>query len=285
MPIIPLKEASGILDQLEPRVLFSDIDGTLVGRGGSLFAAMDGASTLDAARALIAAKEAGLRIVLMSGRPCTNVMTVARLLGLNDAITELGTMLVVDGETELIWGDVPRGLSDTPAETMEQTGALRWLLERYIGRLEPHEPLPQERRGTILLRGQIDIAEANIALAEVGFGWTQLIDNGRFNRVFPHLGSDRTHGIHLAPAGVNKGASAELYLKRRSMERYHAAAIGDAPSDLQLTDHVGAMFLVANGCWAVANDEVRSIIVSGGSAGSGWAEIVMALLSHHSNSG
>ena len=41
MAVIPLTAAKVLLDRLEPLVLFSDLDGTLVGRGGSLFAGFD----------------------------------------------------------------------------------------------------------------------------------------------------------------------------------------------------------------------------------------------------
>ena len=63
----------------------------------------------------------------------------------------------------------------------------------------------------------------------------------------------------------------------------HAAAIGDAPSDLELVDQVGAMFLVANGAWAIDDDEKRPIIITEGSAGCGWAETVAALLARRSD--
>jgi hypothetical protein len=49
VPAIPLADADGVLDTLDPRVLFSDVDGTLVGRGGSLLADLDGGTSLAAA--------------------------------------------------------------------------------------------------------------------------------------------------------------------------------------------------------------------------------------------
>jgi phosphoglycolate phosphatase len=275
MPV-PLADAGPILDRLRPRVLFSDVDGTLVGRGGSLLAGFDGTPTLAAAEALLAAHRADLSIVLVSGRPQAKLREVARVLGIRDAIAELGTVLVVDGDAELLWGEVPRDVGDSPADALDRSGALGWLLDRYRGRLEPHEPLPQDRQGTILLRGQLDVAEAAATLADGGYPWASLVDNGRFNRPFSHLGPGRTHAYHLAPAGVTKATAAHRYLERRGLTAEHAAAIGDAPSDLELADVVGAMILVANGAWAA--DERRDVIVTEGSAGDGWAEAVTALL-------
>jgi hypothetical protein len=111
MPAIPLAAAGEILDRLRPLVLFSDIDGTLVGRGGSLLAGFDGTPTLAAATALLAAHEAELDLVLVSGRPSGKLREVGRVLGIHDAIAELGTVLMLGGETELLWGEVPRDIA------------------------------------------------------------------------------------------------------------------------------------------------------------------------------
>jgi phosphoglycolate phosphatase len=278
MPAIPLSAAGEILDRLLPLVLFSDLDGTLVGRGGSLLAGFDGTPTLAAATALLAAHEAELDLVLVSGRPSGKLREVGRVLGIHDAIAELGTVLMLGGETELLWGEVPRDIAPSPARALERSGALGWLLDRYQGRVEPHEPLPQDRQGTLLLRGQLDAAEASAGLAAAGYEWASVYDNGRFNRPFRHLGPGRTHAYHLAPAGVTKATAARVYLDRRALTAERAAAIGDAPSDLELADVVGAMFLVANGAWAIDHGDRRAVVVTEGSAGDGWAEAVTALL-------
>lgn len=276
MPRIPLSAAQPILEALDPRVLFSDIDGTLVGQGGSLFAGFDGSPTLSAAQAIVAAHASRLRIVLISGRHPSHVLPVGRLIGTQDAITELGACLVIDGETTLLWGDTPRDLGDTPAAALS-AGPLPWLLARYKGRIEPHGPLPPERQGTLVLRGQIDLQEANRELGQA-FPWACLQDNGRFNRPFAHLGPERTHAFHLAPVGVSKESGVREYLQRLQLGDRNAAAIGDAPSDLEIAGAVGAMFLVSNGGWALRDDDPRNIIVTEGAAGEGWAEAVSLLV-------
>lgn len=279
MVVIPLTQAASTLKQLEPRVLFSDVDGTIVGRGGSLFSAFDGTPTLAAAEALYAIHQVGLTLVLVSGRSRAKLQEAGRLLGTRDAIAELGTVLIIDGTTTLMWGDAPRDLGETPAQALQRAGALRWLLRTFEGRLELHEPA-EDRQGTILLRGQLQLSEANTALTEAGFSWAQLYDNGRFNRPFPHLGPHRTHAYHLTPRGVTKASTASIYLARRGLTATHAAAIGDAPSDLELGRVVGALFVVANGKWALDAEAKGSevVITTEGSAGDGWAEAVHALL-------
>jgi hydroxymethylpyrimidine pyrophosphatase-like HAD family hydrolase len=275
---IPLPDADGVLAALHPRVLFSDVDGTLVGRGGSLLADLDGGLTLRAAEALIAARRAGLEVVLVSGRTRAQLFEACRLLGLRDAIGELGTVLLRDGKAELQWGQTPRELGATPAEALERSGALETVLEKFAGRIESHTPWHQGRQGTALLRGQVEAADVDAVLRAQGFGWAHLEDNGRLRGSYPHLGAGQTHAFHLLPAGVSKAATAAAYLAGRGMAAASAAAVGDGPADLQIADAVGAMFLVANGAWAAERDPARQVIVTPSSAGDGFAEVVQALI-------
>ena len=278
MPGLALADAGPVLDGLAPALLFSDVDGTLVGRDGSLLADLDGRPTLAAAEALVAAHRAGLEVVLVSGRTAAQLGETGRLLGTRDAVAELGTVLVRDREVELVWGETPRELGDCPAQALERSGALAVVLEAFAGRIEPHTPWHLGRRGTFLLRGQVDPAEADARLAAAGLGWARLLDNGRLRGAYPHLGPGPIHAYHLLPAGVSKAGTAAAYLAGRGLDTRRAAAIGDSPADLQLAGVVGAMFLVANGAWAADGDPETPVIVTPSPAGRGWAEAVTALL-------
>ena len=279
MPGLALADAGPVLERLAPALLLSDVDGTLVGRDGSLLADLDGKPTLVAAEALVAAQVAGLEVVLVSGRTAAQLRETGRLLGTRDAIAELGTVLVRGREAELVWGDAPRGLGACPAEALERSGALAVLLEAFAGRLEPHTPWHLGRRGTFLLRGQADVAEADALLAGRGLGWARLLDNGRLRGAYPHLGPGPAHAYHLLPGGVSKAGTAAAYLAGRGLDRAQVAAIGDSPADLELAGVAGAMFLVANGAWAAGlGDPATTVIVTPSPAGQGWAEAVNALL-------
>jgi hydroxymethylpyrimidine pyrophosphatase-like HAD family hydrolase len=274
-----LADAGPVLERLAPALLFSDVDGTLVGRDGSLLADLDGTPTLAAAEALVAARVAGLEVVLVSGRTAAQLRETGRLLGCRDAIAELGTVLVRGREEELVWGQAPSDLGACPAEALERSGALAVLLESFAGHLEPHTPWHVGRRGTFLLRGQAEVAEADALLAGKGLGWARLVDNGRLRGAYPHLGPGPAHAYHLLPAGVSKAGTAAAYLAGRALAASQAAAIGDSPADLQLASVVGAMFLVANGAWAAElGDPATPVIVTPSAAGQGWAEAVAALL-------
>ena len=278
MAALALADAGPLLDRLRPALLFSDVDGTLVGRDGSLLADLDGRPTLAAAEALVAAHGAGLEVVLVSGRTAAQLRETGRLLGTRDAIAELGTVLVRGREVELVWGEAPRDLGDCPAEALERSGALAAVLEHFAGRIEPHTPWHLGRRGTFLLRGQVEVAAADALLAGHGLAWARLIDNCRLRGAYPHLGPGPTHAYHLLPAGVSKAGTAAAYLAGRGLDRAGAAAIGDSPADLQLAEVVGVMFLVANGAWAADGAGVTPVVVTPSAAGQGWAEAVTALV-------
>jgi hydroxymethylpyrimidine pyrophosphatase-like HAD family hydrolase len=244
-----------------------------------LLADLDGTPTLAAAEALVAAHLAGLEVVLVSGRTAAQLRETGRLLGTRDAIAELGTVLVRGREAELVWGEAPSDLGACPAEALERSGAVAVLLESFAGRLEPHTPWHLGRRGTFLLRGQAEVAEADALLAGHGLGWARLVDNGRLRGAYPHLGPGPSHAYHLLPAGVSKAGTAAAYLAGRGLGPAQAAAIGDSPADLQLAGVAGAMFLVANGAWAAGlADPATPVIVTPSPAGQGWAEAVAALL-------
>ena len=88
------------------RCVYTDLDGTLLGRGASLFRTAEGDFTLLAARALEACHRAGAEVVIASGRRRAQVMEDARLIGQTAYIFEVGSGLVIDGETTFLTGEL-----------------------------------------------------------------------------------------------------------------------------------------------------------------------------------
>ena len=95
-----------------PSVLYADLDGTITGPGGSLFAASDGGTTLAAAGALARLREEGVSLVLMSGRTRLGIHEVAVTLGASAYLAELGGQLV---ELERFGGKPPNEVIRYPA--------------------------------------------------------------------------------------------------------------------------------------------------------------------------
>ncbi len=114
------------------RCVYTDLDGTLLGAGASLFRDGEGEFTLLPARALEACHRAGVEVVLKSGRRKAQVMEDARLIGQGSYIYEVGSGLVIDGEERLLCGEFAPRDGRTPHELIAATGAPA-LLERELG--------------------------------------------------------------------------------------------------------------------------------------------------------
>lgn len=259
------------------RVVYVDVDGTLVGPGGSMFAGPTGPSGR-AAQAIARLHEAGVDVVPVSGRSRDQMSELARLIGARAYVAELGALLVErDGGEHLTenFGEFPgRG---RPAEAIARSGAAAFLLERFAGRLELHTPWAlRPRTATMLLRGLVEPEEAAEALRRAGYRWLALRDNGALRGTYPHLESPEAHVYNLAPRGVTKASALRLHRERHSLAREDVAAVGDSPADMEMALEVGTMFLV--GSTAVPPDTPGDVVAIQSPAGHGFAEAVERLL-------
>ena len=220
------------------RCVYTDLDGTLLGKGASLFRTAEGHFTLLAARALEACHRAGVEVVIKSGRRRAQVMEDARLIGQSSYIFEVGSGLVIDGELTFLTGDLQPREGLTVHAQIEQTGAPALLLERYAGRLEPHSPWHVDREVSHLFRGSIDARDANQLLEAEGHGALRLVDNGEIE--------DGRHAFHLIPAVSSKAAAVVAHMRARGYERDECSGVADSREDLDVAQVVGRFFLVAN---------------------------------------
>jgi phosphoglycolate phosphatase len=220
------------------KCVYTDLDGTLLGQGASLFRTADGDFTLLPARALEACHRAGVEVVIKSGRRRAQVMEDARLLGQTSYIFEVGTGMVIDGELTWLTGDLQPRDGLTIHAQVEQTGAPALLLERYAGRLEPHSPWDVDREVSHLFRGTIDAGEANDLLASSGHSDLRLVDNGEIE--------GGMHAFHLIPAVSSKAAAVVAHMRARGYAPEECVGVGDSTEDLDVAAVVGRFFLVAN---------------------------------------
>ena len=229
------------------RCVYTDLDDTLLGRGGSLFRDGNGNFTLLPARALEACHRAGVEVVIKSGRRRAQVMEDARLLGQTSYIFEVGSGMVIDGEETFLTGELqPRDGHSVHAQ-VEESGAPALLLDRYAGRLEPHAPWHLDREVSHLFRGLVDVGEANQLLAEAGHGGLRLVDNGTIQPHETQLDlAGPPHAYHLIPATASKAGAVEAHMRARGYAREECLAVGDSREDLDVARAVGRFFLVAN---------------------------------------
>ena len=225
------------------RCVYTDLDGTLLGAGASLFRTAEGDFTLLAARALEACHRAGAEVVIKSGRRRAQVMEDARLIGQTSYIFEVGAAMVIDGEATFLTDDFQPREGETVHAQIAASGAPDLLLSNYEGRLEYHAPFHLGREVSHVFRGLVDAREANELLAAEGHSALRLVDNGEIG--------PSTHTFHLIPAGVSKARAVAAHMRARGYAPEECVAVGDSQEDLDVAGVVGRMFLVAN---AVAGD-------------------------------
>jgi phosphoglycolate phosphatase len=229
------------------RCVYTDLDGTLLGRGASLFRTATGDFTLLAARALEACHRARAEVVIKSGRRRVQVAEDARLIGQSSYIFEMGSGIVIDGELSFLTGELrPRDGLTIHAQVAD-SGAPDLLLRRFAGRLEPHSPWHLDREVSHLFRGLVDVHQANELLHGEGHDGVRLVDNGVMGPEetalsLPHM----PHAYHLIPAEVSKAAAVSRHMRMRGYAREECIAIGDSSEDLDVAAVVGRFFLVAN---------------------------------------
>ena len=237
------------------KALYVDLDGTLLGPRGSLFAAPEGGVSMLGARAVEACLRADVELVVVTGRRQENAYEDARLLGSSSFIFELGCGIVLDGELEwLTDGLEPSAERGTIHFQITESGAPELLLEAFAGRLQYHEPWSQGRDVSHLMRGAIDIDEANALLESRDLGWLRLVDNGvlaahgvNIPGTAFGLDADAVHAYHLLPAGASKARGVARHMQSRGLRPEECIAVGDSREDMEMVAATGAFWLVANG--------------------------------------
>lgn len=263
------------------RCVYADLDGTLLGRAGSLFRDYEGNFSHAQARALEACFRADVEVVVKSGRREAQVIEDARLMGQTSYIYETGCGVMIDGERTLLTGAIVPDEDRTVAEKIQDAGVPELLFERFPGRLEYHSPWHHDRELSLLFRGKVEVADANALLAEHGHTSLRFLDNGAIVRGMPGL--DIAHAYHLVPAGTSKARAVEFHMKARGYAPEECIAVGDSIEDLDVADVVGRFFVPANGPekdpgLRPAMAGRSNVTVTEGRSGDGFYEAVVSTL-------
>lgn len=260
------------------RVIYTDVDGTLVGPGGSLFRGAGGAPTLKPARAVLKVIKAGVDVFMVSGRSSVRLKAIARILGFRNYAAELGSEIIYDIGRKVIdtTEDLHLKKGEKPLDWMKRSGAVDLIFEEFPGKIRYHSPFSETCQSTALLIGNIEVERGNQMLREYGLSALRLADNGPVGPVpdFPH-----PHCYHLLPACVGKRCAVKRDKRIRGLETEELVGIGESIEDMEISSEVGVYFVVKNGAEEdervmKAGEMQENAFLLDHRMGLGWAEAI-----------
>lgn len=287
----------GLLDKLRRvKVLYTDIDGTVLGKRGCLLVDGENRPSANTAQAIVEANlSPELKVVPCTGRSVTQLIEISRLFGWDDFIGEAGAVRsywhAESGTRENVY-DTPcwshdlrkRASGDvTPLDLINASGAMDALFAAFPGQIEYHSPWNVNRKATNVLRGRVDAAQANLLFADFDIP-ISLVENGVIAPSAHTLieSSEAIRAYHLAPTGVTKGFAIREDIARRGLSKDEALMIGDGMADLECGPEVAAIFMLQNALrapkMAAALAAMPNAYVTEGAQGDGWAEVLRAIL-------
>ena len=258
------------------KIVYSDLDGTMVGARGCFLRTADLEPTLEPAAALVDLLKAGIELVLVSGRTRPQLSEAARIFGADGFVGELGAVIgwKYGIEHEVLRGAMPPDLTGNFYDEVMAMGLLEELHAAFPDQLALYDPWHLGHEADVMLRGLVDVDKVEKWLTDRGLTWMRLHDNGRLP---PQAGltsdGQQLHVYHLMADGITKGTGVAADLARRGLTPDQAIAIGDSRSDLLMAPHVRQFFLTANGAH-VMDDAPDNVTLCQERNGLGWVEAV-----------
>jgi hypothetical protein len=204
--------------------VYLDLDGTLV--------EPDGRIVPETLQALALVRERGWRPVLLTGRSRWASDAVARALGVDDVISELGAVVRAGGHVEL---------AAPEAVPFPREALLSALPTRLTQEHTPDTP----RMSGLVLRSALTADELTDELHGRGLrGWC-CVDNGASHAPLPDGRPARV--LHVLPSGVDKATGIRLHLQLRDLRPDECVVIGDSPADLGCRCVIPQTVLVRSG--------------------------------------
>lgn len=256
---------------MRTRAIFLDVDGTL---------ALHGRVPEGNAEAVRAARAAGHRVLLATGRPRSMIADLLEI-GFDGAVASAGGYVEIDGEViedgtltpELVARAVQALLAHDIPFLLEGSGALAGpagAIERLTevlalvvppGALPPIRPLVDERDLAAFATSKIAYFDAAVPgeqlLTEIGPGLEVIVSS------IPELGPGAGE---LYRAGLTKAAGLELAAAALGVERADVIAVGDGPNDVEMLAWAGLGVAVTGshpGVLAVADAQCGGPEVAG----------------------
>ncbi len=265
------------------KVIYSDLDGTLLNDKGCLIRDRDSKFFIGALEQLEKLFLKNIDIVLISGRNQTQLRFNAKMLGLKNYIAELGCELVYDlGKKVYFTFDNERFQYDFRYQGKDLQTVIDLLKNAFPGKIESKPEWAIYRVTNALFLGDIDLKAANRLLKENGYGEAELVNNGPTLLENVNLDIKKIYIYNLMPRGVGKINGVRLDKKIRNFKKEHCIALGDSIEDLKLAGEVKYFFLMENTIEEEkdiigALKDYDNVFVSDSAMNRGWAEIISSL--------
>ncbi len=231
------------------KIMFFDIDGTLMADDNSHFVPP---STV---QALQLARQAGHLLYVNTGRPVVNVDEDVRILGFDGYVCGCGTYVECEGE-ELFYQTVPADVCQYIVDLVRRCDAAP-LYERrdaffFDRQVRPFQIIDEIQE---LFRMQQKNIYRSTEDADFGFdkfviGYDEKTDLEAFKQgIAPYFAFiDRGWGFaEMAPLSCSKGKGMEFVLSRYGLTKADAYAIGDSLNDLPMFEAAGTSIAMGNG--------------------------------------
>ncbi len=262
------------------KVIYSDLDGTLLNDRGCLIKDHKNDYYFDTVRFLPLAAEKNWDIVLTSGRNKFQMRYNAQMIGLKNYIAELGAELVYNlGEEVYVTFDSKKKKYDLTYGGKDLIKIIELFKKNFPDKIESNIDWSRYRSYNALFFGEINLDEANRLLENEGYKGLVMADNGILSLVDLDLNIEKLHGYNLMPFGVNKASGIKLDKKIRNFDTRNCIALGDSLEDLKMADEVEYFFLMQNalGHREVMLNELRkynNVFITNDPMNRGWAEVI-----------
>lgn len=267
------------------KVIYTDLDGTLLNDKGSLIRDCNGDFFLEIPRLVVDILSSGIDLVMVSGRNKTQLRYNAQLLGLNNYIAELGCEMVYDlGKDVKVTFDDKKINYDLTYGGRDLPQIIKLLKDNFPKKIEGKDEWGRYRSYNALFFGEVDLGKANEILRASGYEGIVLVDNGFSNLIELDLDVKKIHIYNIIPEGVTKGSGVALDRKIRGFNIDNCIALGDSTEDLKIAEHVKYFFLMRD-----AVDHNRDILealkdhdnvyVTSERMNRGWAEVMDYIMS------
>lgn len=247
---------------MEKKVVFLDVDGTMVNS--------DGIIPESAKEAVQKAKENGHKLVVCSGRSLFQVPQMLLDLGFSGIIGAAGAMVIADGK-EIFHAHIDEEHRKSVTEYLEKNGFV------FCFQTDQGVVISEKNRTRMLdIMQEHGITEEHLAQL-VGEFYIQddVWNNDREEKViyydapFPiskvhadlepyfdavqlSLSGANEYSGEIGINGIHKATGMEMYLNHVGVTRENCIAIGDGPNDLQMMEYAGIGVAMGN-----ARDDVK----------------------------